>query len=118
MGTTYQDVLQAIRDGENKEAVEAMLVDERVQLTDVQIADLRAVMARKGRNASVTDREISGLLDEAVRAGDDKQVRLCQVALTGFDTLDGGREVSVTDTEQAQARAACVTAILDAEAQS
>jgi len=38
---TYQDVISAIRNGEDAESVEAMLADDRAQLTDAQVADLR-----------------------------------------------------------------------------
>jgi hypothetical protein len=37
----YQDVLQAIRDGEDADIVEAMISDESTAVTDVQMADLR-----------------------------------------------------------------------------
>lgn len=43
--TTYQDVMQAIRDGADAADVESMIVDPRAALTDHQMASLRAELA-------------------------------------------------------------------------
>ena len=47
MATYYQDVMQAIRDGQDARDVEAMIADERAHLTDAQCEDLRAELSRR-----------------------------------------------------------------------
>jgi len=49
MGKTYQDVMQAIRDGADTGDVEALIADERTAVTDAQAADLRAELATRDR---------------------------------------------------------------------
>lgn len=54
--TTYQDVMQAIRDGEDAAAVEAMIASETAALTDAQMADLRDELAERDERDEKTTR--------------------------------------------------------------
>ncbi|HTP97937.1 MAG TPA: hypothetical protein VMN56_01345 [Casimicrobiaceae bacterium] len=62
---------------------------------------------------TVTDRQIASLMDRADFDGDVDLSRLCQIALTGVDTLEDGREVRVSDDDRAAARQACAEEIRD-----
>jgi len=44
---SYQDVMQAIRDGQDEDTIEAMIFDEKACLTDTQMADLRAELQQR-----------------------------------------------------------------------
>jgi hypothetical protein len=52
--TTYQDVIQAIRNGAAAEDVEAMIASPRSQLTDAQMADLRDELTRRDAESAAS----------------------------------------------------------------
>lgn len=60
---------------------------------------------------SVTDDQILELRAEAAQAGDDDQVRLCEIA------LEDPRHEPLTDGQIEAARAECARVIADAQAQ-
>lgn len=90
MMKTYQDVMQMIRDGADAADVEAVLADEHTPLTDAQIADLRAELAR-------------AVVDAAEQGGGIEEVR--RIAARGWSGVSGDTNEAIK-AEAARAVAA------------